>query len=132
FLEEPLAFVMRRDGVADGRDELRASAAHRDLACRRHGALLEKLEARRRPGQAGALAPDAARQLLMPQAPHAADLFGRYVVGDQAADLAQREPEIPEDEDAVEALELRGRIEAVAIRALDARRAEQPDLVIVA
>ena len=76
--------------------------------------------------------PDARGDLGLAQAQHAAQRLGREVLGEQRGDLLEREPQVLEGDDPVQARELRGGVEAVAAGEVDAGRLEQADLVVVA
>jgi hypothetical protein len=61
--------------------------------------LLDELQPRRRPGQARALAVHRPLELVVFRAQQDADVLEAGAVGHQVPDLAQREPEVLEDEE---------------------------------
>ncbi len=66
-----------------------------------------------------------------PQLEHGAELIGGGILIDDPADLLQRETQVAKHQDAVQALQLRGRVVAVAAGGIHDAGLQQPELVVV-
>src|SRR5262249_44731171 len=132
-LREPgLAVGVFRDGRTQRRDEERAGISDRDVADRGLAGMLQKIEARRRPREAGPLPLDALGELLLLAHEHRADLTGRDLIRDERPDLAQGEAEILEDEDPVQLRDLRPGVGAVSGRPIDLHRPQKTQRGVIA
>src|SRR6185312_247142 len=93
---------------------------------------IDLLQARFDVAEPDSLLAEGPLQLRLLQHQHAADLVGRDLSIDHARDLLQRQAELLQGENAVEAAELVGAVIAVAGGRIDPLRAEQADAVVVA